>query len=141
MAKLKDLLTFQRDNAEKLEALLEGEMIAITQRQSTDIERIAKDKVSLIDTLSQTDTRIAQHPDLPSLESDDELASIVTHIKSTIERCQAQNALNGEALNRAQISFNKMRNLMQQSQGKAGMTYNAEGRTSNLSTLGTNIKA
>lgn len=65
----------------------------------------------------------------------------MTQIRSIIHDCQQANLVNGEALARAQVSFNKLNNLMQQSHGKIGMTYNATGQTHTVSTLGTNLKA
>ncbi|KHT45215.1 flagella synthesis protein FlgN [Vibrio sinaloensis] len=141
MAALQGLVEFQLKNAEELSQLLGKEKVAITNRISKDIERIAKQKITLIEQLRSTDERIAKHPDVESLSTNPELSPLVEKIRQTITECQQVNAINGEALQRAQLSFNKLNNLMQQSQGKLGMTYTAEGQTRNVSTLGTNIKA
>ncbi|MEH0760618.1 flagellar export chaperone FlgN [Vibrio sp. 16] len=141
MAALQGLVEFQLKNAEELSQLLGKEKVAITNRISKDIERIAKQKITLIEQLRSTDERIAKHPDVESLSTNPELSPLVEKIRQTITECQQANAINGEALQRAQLSFNKLNNLMQQSQGKLGMTYTAEGQTRNISTLGTNIKA
>lgn len=141
MAALQGLVEFQLKNAEELSQLLGKEKVAITNRTSKDIERIAKQKITLIEQLRSTDERIAKHPDVESLSTNPELSPLVEKIRQTITECQQANAINGEALQRAQLSFNKLNNLMQQSQGKLGMTYTAEGQTRNVSTLGTNIKA
>jgi flagella synthesis protein FlgN len=141
MAALQGLVEFQLKNAEELSQLLGKEKVAITNRISKDIEQIAKQKITLIEQLRSTDERIAKHPDVESLSTNPELSPLVEKIRETITECQQANAINGEALQRAQLSFNKLNNLMQQSQGKLGMTYTAEGQTRNVSTLGTNIKA
>ncbi|SHE88973.1 flagella synthesis protein FlgN [Vibrio gazogenes] len=141
MAALQDLLEFQLNNAQSLSELLEQEKIAITQRDSSQIEAIAKQKITLINQLNETDRRVESHPHVSSLQEDETLKSLVEQIKSIIWDCQQANNINGEALNRAQMSFHKLNNLMQQSQGKMGMTYTAEGQTRSISTLGTNIKA
>lgn len=141
MAALKGLVEFQLQSATELSALLEQEKVAIASRVSKDIEQVAKAKVDLIAKLQQTDQRIQKHPDVETLTSDPELSPLVDKIRSIISDCQHANAVNGEALQRAQLSFNKLNNLMKQSQGKLGMTYTAEGQTSNVTTLGTNIKA
>ncbi len=78
---------------------------------------------------------------MATLTNDPELSPLVDQIRSIVHDCQQANAVNGEALQRAQLSFNKLNNLMQQTQGKLGMTYTAEGQTKNVTTLGTNIKA
>jgi flagella synthesis protein FlgN len=141
MAQLKDLLTFQLKNAQTLAELLTREKIAITHRVSGDIEAVAKQKIELINQLNETDQRIANHPHVTSLQEDEQLKQLVEQTRAVITDCQQANQVNGEALNRAQVSFNKLQNLMQQSQGKIGMTYDAEGKTNSISTLGTNIKA
>ncbi len=141
MAVLKDLIEFQLKNAKDLSALLENEKIAITSRVSADIEALAKQKVTLVSQLQTTDQRISNHPHVSSLTEDSYLNDLTNQIRSIVYDCQQANIINGEALHRAQLSFNKLNNMMQQSLGKVGMTYNEAGQTRSVSTLGTNIKA
>lgn len=141
MAALHGLVEFQLKNALELNDVLEQEKHAITSRKSKDIEQIANKKVTLIEQLQVTDDRIRRHPDVESLTSDPELSPLVEQIRTLISQCQQANEVNGQALQRAQLSYNKLNNLMKQSQGKLGMTYTAEGQTKNVTTLGTNIKA
>lgn len=140
MAVLTDLLNFQLQSAQELLALLEDEKVAIAKRVSADIESIALQKIKLVEQLNSTDQRLANHPDVKSLAEDDDLQTLVTKIQATVSECQQANEINGQALERAEISFRKLRNLMQQSQGKTGMTYSSDGKTKNISTLGTNLK-
>lgn len=141
MAALQSLVEFQLKNADELSELLKKEQGAIAQRISKDIEALARQKNTLIIQLQQTDERIGRHPDVESLKTEPELSQLVDQIRQLIAECQQVNAINGEALQRAQLSFHKLNNLMKQSQGKIGMTYTAEGHTRNISTLGTNLKA
>ncbi|EHH1182504.1 flagellar export chaperone FlgN [Vibrio vulnificus] len=141
MAALVDLVNFQFENAKALSIVLEKESKIIASRVSADIEKIAKEKMTLIGRLQQTDQRIASHPHLNQLTEDTYLRETVASIQSIILDCQQINQINGEALTRAQSSFNKLNNMLQHSHGKIGMTYNAGGKTHTISTLGTNIKA
>lgn len=141
MAKLADLLDYQLQNAQALSSLLEREKIAITTRISADIEHLAKEKLTLITQLQQTDQRIAAHTDIEAMAEEESFKQKVASIRSIVHDCKQSNEVNGEALQRAQLSYNKLSNLMQQSRGKIGMTYNSGGRASTVSTLGTNIKA
>ncbi|HDY7442889.1 TPA: flagellar export chaperone FlgN [Vibrio vulnificus] len=141
MAALVDLVNFQFENAKALSIVLEKESKIIASRVSTDIEKIAKEKMTLIGRLQQTDQRIASHPHVNQLTEDTYLRETVASIQSIILDCQQINQINGEALTRAQSSFNKLNNMLQHSHGKIGMTYNAGGKTHTISTLGTNIKA
>ncbi len=141
MAALPGLIEFQLKNAQDLIEVLGEEKIAIASRSSARIEQCATQKVTLIEQLQSTDNRIRCHPDVENLSTDPELSPLVTKIQSLVNECQQANEVNGQALQRAQLSFNKLNNMMKQSQGKLGMTYTAEGQTKNISTLGTNIKA
>ena len=141
MAKLADLLDFQVENVRSLSELLEKEKVAITKRASKEIEQLAKDKLTLLTQLQQTDQRIAAHPDLHLLEEEAALKDKVSFIRSVMHDCQQANEVNGLALQRAQLSINKLHNMMQASRGKIGMTYNAGGQTKTFTTLGTDIKA
>ncbi|OLQ87410.1 molecular chaperone [Vibrio ponticus] len=141
MAALKGLVEFQLKNANELSDILQKEQVAIAQRISKDIETVALQKNTLVAQLQTTDERIARHPDVESLKTDPELHPMVEQIRTIITHCQQVNDVNGQALQRAQLSFNKLNNLMKQTQGKSGMTYTAKGHTNNVSTLGTNLKA
>ncbi|BDU36323.1 flagella synthesis protein FlgN [Vibrio nigripulchritudo] len=141
MATLKSLLEYQIQNAQSLSDLLEQEKVAIANRVSKDIESLAKNKLDLINQLQQTDQRIGEHSDVDQLKTNNDFEDKVSQIQSLVAECQQMNEINGEALQRAQLSFNKLHNLMQQSRSKIGMTYNAGGQTQTVSTLGTNIKA
>lgn len=141
MAALQGLVEFQLKNAQELSEVLVLEKHAIASRQSKDIESIAKQKITLIEQLQTTDERIRRHPEVESLATDPELSPQVEQIRTLVSQCQQANDINGQALQRAQLSFNKLNNLMKQSQGKLGMTYTPEGQTKNITTLGTNIKA
>ena len=141
MAALIDLVNFQFENAKALSAVLRQETQAISVRTSTEIENIAKEKMRIIEQLGNTDQRIASHPHLNQLTDDEYLSQLVTQIQSIILDCKNINTVNGESLNRAQSSFNKLNNMLQHTHGKIGMTYNAGGKTHTISTLGTNFKA
>lgn len=141
MVALVDLVQFQLDNANELEQVLSEETQAITQRLSTEIEKVASKKSELVERLKNTDQRIAQHPHVAQLSDDASLAAKVSAIQAIIARCQEINLVNGDALARAEMSFRKLNNLLQETNRKAGMTYNAGGKTQSISTLGTNIKA
>ncbi|PQJ45398.1 molecular chaperone [Vibrio campbellii] len=141
MAALVDLVNFQLENAKALSGVLRQETQAISARVSAEIEKLAKEKMTLIGQLRTTDQRIASHPHVNQLTEDESLSQVVAQIQSIILDCQQVNQMNGESLNRAQSSFNKLNNMLQRTHGKVGMTYNASGKTHTISTLGTNIKA
>ncbi|MDD9180197.1 MULTISPECIES: flagella synthesis protein FlgN [Aliivibrio] len=138
---LTELLDLQRSVALSLSTVLHREKHAIASRKPAEMEGIAHDKLGLLNQLRQYDQLLGSHAERQLLSEDNALTEKVTEIKSIIHDCKEENAVNGEALQRAQLSFNKLNNLMQQSRGKNGMTYTAEGQTRNITTLGTNVKA
>jgi flagella synthesis protein FlgN len=141
MAALNDLLEFQVKNTRDLLEVLQLEQHAITARNSAEIESIAQKKSQLVTQIQTTDQRIAAHPDLEQLSQSDAFDAQVTTVRNIMQECQTVNQLNGEALQRANVSYTKLNNLLQQSHGKIGMTYNSGGLTHTSSTLGTKVKA
>ncbi|MGF1714656.1 flagella synthesis protein FlgN [Photobacterium chitinilyticum] len=138
---IEQLLELQLATLVSLSRLLEQEKAAIVERKATDIARLATDKLALINQVQQQDHLIASHTQRQQLTDNPELAQKVESIKATVNRCKEINEVNGEALQRAQLSFHKLNNLFQQSRGKQQMTYNSEGVAQNIRSLGTNIKA
>lgn len=133
------LLQVQADNVNALLDVMEQETTAIASRKAADIDACAKQKLSLIQAIQLRDAQLAKCPELQSL-SDDNQAMIAT-IQSSLEKCHQLNDMNGVALQRAQLSMHKLRNLFQEAAGKNEMTYDADGQASGSRTLGTNIKA
>ncbi|PSW07623.1 flagella synthesis protein FlgN [Photobacterium lipolyticum] len=138
---IEQLLELQHATLISLSRLLEQEKGAIVNRQSVEIDRLAKDKLALINQIQQQDHLIASHAHRQQLVDNPELVQKVEQIKVIVSRCKECNTVNGEALQRAQLSFHKLNNLFQQSRGKQQMTYNSEGVAQNIRSLGTNIKA
>ncbi|KEY90977.1 flagellar biosynthesis protein [Candidatus Photodesmus blepharus] len=141
METLFSLLEFQLKNADKLSDLLTKEKLAVAYRISNDIEQLAKEKITLINQLKKTDNRIGAHPDILTLTEDKYLKGIVERIRTIIHDCKQANLINGEALNRTKLSFNRLNSLIQQEQSNTGITYNSIGQKNSRPTLGTNIKA
>ena len=139
MLPLTTLINAQEEHAQELLEVLTHEKKAITLRNSKDIESIAAHKSDLIEKLQQTDINISKHPEVKSLKEQPDLMSKVAQIRLDVQECHAMNQINGDALIRAQLSYNKLKNFMQQSQNKVGMTYSAKGQTQTIATLGTNL--
>lgn len=138
---IEQLLELQQATLVSLSRLLEQEKAAIVERKAAEIARLAADKLALIHKVQQQDHMIASHPQRQQLTDTPAIADKVNQIKITVARCKDINQINGEALQRAQLSFHKLNNLFQQSRGKQQMTYNSEGVAQNIRSLGTNIKA
>ncbi|CZF80334.1 FlgN protein [Grimontia celer] len=133
------LLQAQAENVDALLEVMEKETSAIASRKAADVGACAKQKLTLIQNIQLRDAQLAKCPELQS-PSEEHLAAI-SHIKASLEKCHQTNEANGVALQRAQLSMHKLRNLFQEAAGKSEMTYDSEGQASGSRTLGTNVKA
>ena len=138
---IEQLLEQQQSNLTSLTTLLGQEQKAIVERQSEQILACAQKKIALIDNIKLVDHQLSVHPDKARLAEGGDLAEAVRSLRGQTDDCQSTNEINGEALMRAQLSFHKLNNLLQQSRGKHQMTYNSDGITQNTRTLGTDLKA
>ena len=138
---IEQLLEQQQSNLNSLTTLLEQEQKAIVERQSDQILNCAQKKMALIDNIKLVDHQLSVHPDKARLTEGGDLVATVKSLRAQTNDCQSTNDINGEALMRAQLSFHKLNNLLQQSRGKHQMTYNSDGITQNTRTLGTDLKA
>lgn len=138
---IEQLLEQQQVNLTSLTALLAQEQKAIVERKSEQILECAQKKSSLIDSIKLVDHQLSVHPEQTRLAEGGDLAQKVSALRALADDCQSTNEVNGEALMRAQLSFHKLNNLLQQSRGKHQMTYTSEGMTQNTRTLGTDLKA
>ncbi|AJR09589.1 molecular chaperone [Photobacterium gaetbulicola] len=138
---IEQLLEQQQVNLTSLTALLAHEQQAIVARQSELILECAQKKSALIDNIKLVDHQLAVHPEQARLAEGGDLAAKVASLREMADDCKSTNDVNGEALMRAQLSFHKLNNLLQQSRGKHQMTYTSEGMTQNTRTLGTDLKA
>ncbi|KXF81277.1 flagella synthesis protein FlgN [Enterovibrio coralii] len=134
-----ELLQAQSDNVLELLEVMETETTVIAARKATDIEACAKRKLATIQRIQLTDAQLARCSELAS--PSDEVKEQITKIKQTLEQCHSLNESNGAALQRAQLSMHKLRNLFQEAAGKNELTYDSDGQASGSRTLGTNIKA
>ncbi|KAE8176564.1 flagella synthesis protein FlgN [Photobacterium carnosum] len=138
---IEQLLELQHTALVSLAELLNQEKTAIAHRRALEIEQFAKEKLTLINSIQQHDYLIANHPQRQQLQDDELLSQHVDAIQQLVTLCKQRNDINGEVLQRAQLSFHKLNNLFQQSRGRYQMTYNCDGKAQNVRSLGTNLKA
>ncbi|KJF88468.1 flagellar protein FlgN [Photobacterium phosphoreum] len=138
---IEQLLELQHTALVSLAELLNQEKTAIAHRRALEIEQFAKEKLTLINSIQQHDYLLANHPQRQQLQDDQLLSQHVNEIQQLVTLCKQRNDINGEVLQRAQLSFHKLNNLFQQSRGRHQMTYNCDGKAQNVRSLGTNLKA
>ena len=138
---IEQLLELQHTALVSLAELLNQEKTAIAHRRALEIEQFAKEKLTLINSIQQHDYLLANHPQRQQLQDDQLLSQHVNEIQQLVTLCKQRNDINGEVLQRAQLSFHKLNNLFQQSRGCHQMAYNCDGKAQNVRSLGTNLKA
>ncbi len=140
----KKIITFEEHIKAQIEDIgalfevMEKETTAIAIRKAEQIESLAKQKLALIHKIQLRDIQLSKFEELKT--PSDDLKKIISNIQDTLNKCHLLNEANGSALQRAQLSMHKLRNLFQETAGKSEMTYNSEGHASGSRTLGTNLK-
>ncbi|CAH0534141.1 hypothetical protein VST7929_02042 [Vibrio stylophorae] len=135
------ILERQLSTAKALQLHLLKEREAIAKRDAKNIEHLAKEKLQFLIALEQNDKQAAAHEQVARLREDPNCQQQIDAIHAVIAQCQQDNEINGELLQNAQLTFNRLHNLFQQSRGRQTMTYNQAGQTQNIRSLGTNLKA
>ncbi|MGL5758575.1 flagellar export chaperone FlgN [Plesiomonas sp.] len=131
------LLTQQQATLQTLEHLIDNELIALTEHQADQLMTLSEQKNALLQAVQETDHQIAQHPDQAQLDVQDPL---LLSVRQLLLSCQTKNNLLGEIMKEARISLSRLANQLMAVRGKEMMTYNADGKTLNTSTLGNNVK-
>jgi len=138
--KITQLLNLQKSELGKLHDLLANELIILTARDLTELEKKAQEKELLLKNINQLDQAINQQSDLKSLKENNFFSEEVTEIITLLENCKKQNEINGQIINNSQIAINRFKGMLQQSIANNSMTYDNKGKTNiNLNSIG--IKA
>ncbi|EPE37972.1 hypothetical protein O1U_0435 [Candidatus Photodesmus katoptron Akat1] len=137
---LSDLLVYQLKNATQLAALLEKEKLAIANRNSSQIEFLAKEKIALIEQLKETDNHINSYPDISNIIKIKNFSKQIDKIYSIIRECKVLNLINGEVLERVRLSFSRLHSLIQEDNENGSIIYNSVGKKFTINTPGTDIK-
>ncbi|MGL5990476.1 MAG: flagellar export chaperone FlgN [Plesiomonas sp.] len=131
------LLTQQQTTLQTLEQLIDSELTALTEHQADQLLTLSEQKNVLLQTVQETDQQIAQHPERVQLDAQD---ALLLNVRQLLQSCQTKNHLLGEIMKEARISLSRLANQLMAVRGKEMMTYNADGKTLNTSTLGNNVK-
>lgn len=134
---INDLLEQQQQTLLALDPLIEQELQALIAHDAEQIQALSEQKNQLLQTLQQGDQAIAAHPERSQLLADDPR---LVAIRQGLSSCQTRNALLGEVMKEARISLSRLESQLMAIRGKEMMTYDAEGRTRNTSTLGNNVR-
>ncbi|WP_153913934.1 flagella synthesis protein FlgN [Shewanella sp. TC10] len=141
MNELLQLLSFQHGTLSSLKKLVSAEKQALTDQDADTLLALAREKVTCLNELQQNDQKLANHPDKALLNSNAELAEKVEEAKVILEQCKDINNQNASLIELNIASLNRFSQAMQMSRNATSLTYNDKGRTSTISSLGSNLKA
>ncbi|MCL1066575.1 flagellar protein FlgN [Shewanella olleyana] len=141
MNELLQLLSFQHGTLSSLKKLVSAEKQALTDQDADTLLALAREKVTCLNELQQNDQKLANHPDKALLNSNAELAQKVEEAKAILEQCKDINNQNASLIELNIASLNRFSQAMQMSRNATSLTYNDKGRTSTISSLGSNLKA
>ncbi|MCC4832678.1 flagellar protein FlgN [Shewanella sp. 10N.7] len=141
MNELLQLLSFQHGTLSSLKKLVSAEKQALTDQDADTLLALAREKVTCLNNLQQNDQKLANHPEKELLSTDTVLIQKVEEAKVILEECKDINNQNASLIELNIASLNRFSQAMQMSRNATSLTYNDKGRTSTISSLGSNLKA
>lgn len=141
MNKIAEIIDQQLNLLTELQQVITTEKQALIAQDADNLLRIAQQKASLLDQLKTNDLLIAEHPDKPQLTQAPQLITQMSEAKKKLASCQQLNAENSSLIELSIASVNRFSQALQKSRNASSLTYDNKGKTSTISTLGSNIKA
>ena len=134
------LISQQLSQLLQLEALLSTEKDILQQQNPDALIEITAEKNTLLANIQELDNTIGQSFEFKQEKLAGHFDIELAEIKTSLERCQQQNQVNGLIIHQSQLSVERMKNALLENHNKSSMTYDNKGKTSGgLSSLG--IKA
>lgn len=137
---IKNLLEKQDEMLSAMLNIIKKERSAMKSRDYKEVEQCASEKLKIIESIKLNDDLLATHPAKEKLTSEIQLKHAIDKLKEKFANCHAENEINGIALQQAQQTNQKLKNIFLKCRGKNSMTYGSEGQTINKNSLGTNLK-
>ncbi|GGA65550.1 hypothetical protein GCM10011369_03740 [Neiella marina] len=125
------LLEKQLERLKLLQQLLTEEQRVLVERQLDSLASIPPQKTALLKELQIGDQALAKH----QLDTA-ELKQQATKAKSLLKLCKELNESNGRMIALAMTSIGRLQNVLAKASKQSGVTYNAQGGTSNLGRSG-----
>lgn len=131
MSELKKAITEQHKHLQDLQQTLETELHLISSRDAESLINLLKSKETLLESVQQQDTVIADLYSKSSQEQRDEpeLVAMLDEAKEMVAQCKFRTQINQTAVEQGQLRLEHLRNLLLESRAKESMTYDKSGRT------------
>jgi len=134
------LLAKQLEQLQALEQRLLEEKDILQQHDPQALIKISEQKHQLLLAIDKLDKTIGEHPQFQQDKSTGILSEYLDEIALTLQRCQAQNNINGHIIQQSALTVARLKSSLLENHNKSSITYDSAGKTSGgLSSL--NIKA
>ena len=130
MSLLQQHLIKQLTNLEALEQLLFQEKEVLQQQSPNELTELNKIKNSLLLTISELDQSISNDPQFSLDKNAGLLTNELKNIEQTLQRCKAQNDINGQIITKSQLTVERLKTSLLENHNKSSMTYDSSGKTS-----------
>ncbi|MCG9697179.1 flagellar protein FlgN [Shewanella sp. Isolate11] len=140
MTPITDIIAKQYELLTQLKTVIEAEKAALIDQDADRLLALANEKSQLLNEIISGDEGLSNHPDKALLTSQADLISQVDDSKQLLEQCKQLNALNTSLIEHSMASISRFSQALQVSRNASSLTYDGKGRTSTISSLGSNLK-
>ncbi|QBF81771.1 flagellar protein FlgN [Shewanella maritima] len=141
MTEIANLLSLQHATLTSLRTIISAEKEALIAQDADQLLKLAQQKQQCLTSLQEQDKTLATHPDKQMLVDEQVLAQRVTDAKALLDECKQLNSENAQLIELSMASLNRFSQALHASRNSSSMTYTDKGKTSTISTLGSNFKA
>ncbi|WP_394128821.1 flagella synthesis protein FlgN [Shewanella maritima] len=141
MTELQQMLSSQHATLASLRQIISAEKQALIDQDADKLLDIAAQKQTHLSQLETQDKALAQHPEHTLLASEASLVEQVQKAKKLLQECKELNQQNANLIELSMASINRFTQALQASRNSSSMTYDDKGKTSTISTLGSDFKA
>ena len=122
---------------EQLATLLEQEKDILQQQNPEALIAITEQKNQLLLSIEQLDQALNNNAEFINERQQGLHQEALNACKQLLERCKAQNQINGEIIQQSQLAVERMKTTLLENHNRSAMTYDRKGkRSAGLSSLG-----
>jgi flagella synthesis protein FlgN len=123
-------LNHQLQQLTDLEALLNAELQVLQQHDPQKLIDINTNKNALLVNIDTTDKELATNQEFLKNKAEGMYAEQMQAIEAILNQCKDLNKVNGEIIHKSQLSVERMRATLLESNTKSSMTYDSKGKKS-----------
>lgn len=139
-ARLAAILADQVAQLQQLLELQAREKDFLIKRDAPALDALTQRKEHLLDTIQNLDQQLTEHPQRENISTDSELHQQQGIILDLLEKCQANNEVNGQLVRTTLGRIHHLKQTIQAAYSGTAVTYTNKGKTSS-GPSGSSIKA